>query len=111
MMRCARTPGPARALTWRPVMTALSDVTTPIVSYHHGDFSLGDLQEMKGVCRISVCIPARDEETTIGPIVESAIGAAAHIHIGPAPTARSTTKKVSVDLIDRDALRNLGSSS
>ena len=71
MLRCARTPGPARALTWRPVMTALSDVTTPIVSYHHGDFSLGALRAMKGVCSISVCIPARDEETTIGPIVET----------------------------------------
>ena len=58
--------------------------------------------------RWDLYIPAPDP---IGPIVESAIGAAAHIHVGPAPTARSTTKNASVDLLDRDALRNLGSSS
>jgi len=52
-------------------MTALSDVTMPIASYHHGDFSLVELRSMKQVSRISVCIPARDEESTIGPIVET----------------------------------------
>jgi glucosyl-3-phosphoglycerate synthase len=52
-------------------MTALSDVSMPIVSYHHGEFALVELQAMKQGSSISVCIPARDEETTIGPIVES----------------------------------------
>jgi glucosyl-3-phosphoglycerate synthase len=50
-------------------MAALSDVTTPIVTYHHGDFPLAELRAMKKNHRVSVCIPARDEEATVGPIV------------------------------------------
>ncbi|MGA3214734.1 MAG: glucosyl-3-phosphoglycerate synthase [Acidimicrobiales bacterium] len=52
-------------------MAALSDVTTPIASYHHGDFPVVELQAMKRDRRVSVCIPARDEEATVVPIVES----------------------------------------
>ncbi|MGA3354378.1 MAG: glucosyl-3-phosphoglycerate synthase [Acidimicrobiales bacterium] len=51
-------------------MAALSDVTTPIATYHHGEFALADLREMKKDQRVSVCIPARDEESTVGAIVE-----------------------------------------
>jgi glucosyl-3-phosphoglycerate synthase len=51
-------------------MAALSEVTTPITSYHHGDFPLGELVAMKKGHRVSVCIPARNEEATLGPIVE-----------------------------------------
>ena len=61
----------SRALTWLAVMTTLSDVAIPIVSYHHRDFLLADLQSLKHDSRVSVCIPARDEETTLGPIVET----------------------------------------
>ena len=64
-------PEPAQPLTWLAVMTTLSDVAIPIVSYHHRDFLLADLQSLKHDSRVSVCIPARDEETTIGPIVDS----------------------------------------
>jgi glucosyl-3-phosphoglycerate synthase len=52
-------------------MSALSDVTTPIASYDHGDFPLARLQAMKQDRRISVCIAARDEAATVGPIVET----------------------------------------
>jgi glucosyl-3-phosphoglycerate synthase len=51
-------------------MAALSEVTTPITTYHHGDFAISDLAEMKKDHRVSVCIPARDEAATLGPILE-----------------------------------------
>ena len=50
-------------------MAALSDVATPIVSYHYRDFPVGELRALKRDHRVSVCIPARDEETTVGEIV------------------------------------------
>ena len=59
-----------QGLTWRANMAALSKVTTPISTYHHHNFALSDLREMKKGHRVSVCIPARDEAATIGPIVE-----------------------------------------
>ena len=52
-------PGPSHALTWRPIMAALSDVTIPIASYHHRDFPIGQLRTMKKDTCVSVCIPAR----------------------------------------------------
>jgi glucosyl-3-phosphoglycerate synthase len=52
-------------------MPAVSEVTTPIASYHHGDFALAELCAAKRDMRVSVCIPARDEEATVGPIVEA----------------------------------------
>jgi len=52
-------------------MAAASDVTTPIASYHYGDFPLEDLKAMKQDRRISVCIPAHDEEATVGAIVRT----------------------------------------
>lgn len=64
-------PAPAsKALTWHPTMAAVPDVAMRIVSYHHGDFPIGELRAMKEDRRVSVCIPARDEEATVGPIVE-----------------------------------------
>jgi glucosyl-3-phosphoglycerate synthase len=51
-------------------MAALSDLTSPILSYHHADFLVAELQATKRKLRVSVCIPARDEEATVGPIVE-----------------------------------------
>jgi glucosyl-3-phosphoglycerate synthase len=38
-------------------------------TFHSGDFPLESLRHAKGGRFISVCIPARDEEATIGPIV------------------------------------------
>jgi glucosyl-3-phosphoglycerate synthase len=43
----------------------------PIRTYHHRQFPAGELVGRKAGRRISVCVPARDEEATIGPIVES----------------------------------------
>jgi glucosyl-3-phosphoglycerate synthase len=40
-----------------------------IGTYHHGDWEVADLVAAKGRSRVLVCIPARDEERTIGPIV------------------------------------------
>jgi len=42
-----------------------------IASYHHADFPLAKLCALKRGRSISVCIPARDEEATVGPIVET----------------------------------------
>jgi len=61
----------AQVLTWLSTMAAASDVTTPIASYHHGDFSIADLKATKNGKRITVCIPAHDEEATVGAIVET----------------------------------------
>ena len=39
-------------------------------SLHHTDHSIGDLLARKGATTVSVCLPARDEAATVGPIVE-----------------------------------------
>jgi glucosyl-3-phosphoglycerate synthase len=50
-------------------MVAVHDLTTPIASYRHDAFRAHELRSVKGDRRISVCIPARDEEATLGQIV------------------------------------------
>lgn len=50
-------------------MAAIFDSTTPVATYHHRDFSLEQLCALKGAHRISVCIPARNEQATIFDIV------------------------------------------
>jgi glucosyl-3-phosphoglycerate synthase len=42
-----------------------------IATFDHSDFPLSLLLERKGSQRVSVCIPARDESATVGPIVAS----------------------------------------
>lgn len=42
----------------------------PIRSFHHSDRSVGDILAAKGARTVSVCLPARNEEPTIGAIVE-----------------------------------------
>lgn len=42
-------------------------------TFHHEDFEVDDLVAAKGSQTISVCLPARDEEATIEPIVASII--------------------------------------
>ncbi|MEL7210613.1 MAG: glycosyltransferase, partial [Actinomycetota bacterium] len=37
--------------------------------FHHGDFSAAQLAADKGETTVSVCLPARDEADTVGPIV------------------------------------------
>ena len=46
-----------------------------IRTFHHEDFDAGDLAAAKRVdgTRVSVCIPARDEAATIGPIVRTIV--------------------------------------
>jgi glucosyl-3-phosphoglycerate synthase len=39
--------------------------------FHHGDFDAGALARVRAGRTISVCLPARDEEKTVGAIVES----------------------------------------
>ncbi len=41
--------------------------------YEHSRFETGALTEVKGDRRVSVCIPARNEAQTIGPIVEAVV--------------------------------------
>lgn len=38
---------------------------------HHSEFDAADLAQRKGGLRISVCLPARDEESTVGEIVST----------------------------------------
>lgn len=38
-------------------------------SSHHTDHRIGDLLSRKGTTTVSVCLPARDEAATVGPIV------------------------------------------
>ncbi|HSL59013.1 MAG TPA: glycosyltransferase, partial [Acidimicrobiales bacterium] len=43
---------------------------TPVIrTFHHDEFAPEDLAAAKGDQRVSVCIPARDEEATVGLIV------------------------------------------
>jgi glucosyl-3-phosphoglycerate synthase len=39
-------------------------------TFHHADFDAAGLVEAKGELTISVCLPAHDEQDTVGPIVE-----------------------------------------
>src|SRR5690606_2796020 len=50
--------------------------TTPIrqpviASFHHRDFRLPALVDAKGDLTVSVCVPARDEEATVGRVVRT----------------------------------------
>ena len=45
--------------------------SAPPPTYHHRDFALEDLVAAKGDLTVSVCLPARDEEATVGAIVET----------------------------------------
>ncbi|HVA03858.1 MAG TPA: glucosyl-3-phosphoglycerate synthase [Acidimicrobiales bacterium] len=40
-------------------------------SFHHGDFALADLVAARAGRRVAVCLPARNEAATLGPIVSS----------------------------------------
>jgi glucosyl-3-phosphoglycerate synthase len=42
-------------------------------SYHHGDFPLARVLPAKGKRTVSVCIPARDEESTVGSVVRAVV--------------------------------------
>jgi glucosyl-3-phosphoglycerate synthase len=44
-------------------------VTTAIRSFHHGDFDAAGLAAARRGRRVTVCLPARDEAATVGPIV------------------------------------------
>ncbi|MHB1509858.1 MAG: glucosyl-3-phosphoglycerate synthase [Acidimicrobiales bacterium] len=51
------------------VIDAALPAAPSVVTYHHSDWLLGDLVAAKASSRVVVCIPARDEVRTIGPIV------------------------------------------
>ncbi len=50
-------------------MAAVPSALPP--TFHHQDFTVDDLVDAKGPTRVSVCLPARDEAATVGPIVEA----------------------------------------
>jgi glucosyl-3-phosphoglycerate synthase len=52
-----------------PTIAAPDRSATPIASRHYRDYRLRHLVEAKGDQVVSLCIPAHDEEETIGPIV------------------------------------------
>lgn len=41
--------------------------------FHHDDYSAGALAAAKGTRRVTVCLPARDEEATVGAIVSTIV--------------------------------------
>lgn len=45
-------------------------VGRPDLEFHHSQFGLRQLADARSGVRVSVCIPARDEERTVAPIVE-----------------------------------------
>jgi len=45
----------------------------PIRSFHHADRSIDEMLAAKGATTVSVCLPARNEEATVGEIVTSLI--------------------------------------
>lgn len=45
----------------------------PLPAFHHGQFSAGELVLSKGGRRVTVCLPARDEEATVGSIVATIV--------------------------------------
>ena len=50
-------------------MAAVTSASPP--AFHHRDFTVDDLVAAKGDLTISVCLPARDEESTVGAIVDA----------------------------------------
>ena len=55
------------------VSTPLSSPGAPatIREFHHREFPLDRILEHKGTTKVSVCLPARDESSTVGPIVST----------------------------------------
>lgn len=53
----------------RPAATLLGVAT--LLHTHHGDFRAADVAAAKGDRTVAVCLPARDEEATVGTIVET----------------------------------------
>lgn len=54
-----------------PAMPSLATLDcAPIRSFHHADHSIDELLASKGATTVSVCLPARDEEETVGSIVD-----------------------------------------
>lgn len=47
--------------------------TPPIRSFHHADRTLDELLAAKGPTTVSVCLPARNEEATVGAIVTTLV--------------------------------------
>ena len=47
---------------------------SPIMDVHHRSFTAGGLAAAKGKRRITVCLPARDEQATVGAIVRTIVG-------------------------------------
>ncbi len=50
-------------------MSAVGRKTTPIATFDHRRFNVGHLVDAKRGRAVSVCLPARDEESTVGDIV------------------------------------------
>lgn len=45
--------------------------SSPIRAFHHSEFPVDRILEAKGSTTVSVCLPARDEASTVGPIVRA----------------------------------------
>lgn len=50
-----------------------AEVSSSIRSYHHGEFPTEVLRQAKGSQTVAVCLPARNEATTVGDIVSTII--------------------------------------
>jgi len=67
-----------------PVDAAASQASPDAHVFCADDFDLGSLCARKGDIKVSVCLPARNEESTVGPIVETIVS-----HFMPGPDAVS----------------------
>ena len=54
-----------------PAPSVSADVVPRIREFHHSDFPLDCILDHKGTTKVSVCLPARDEASTVGPIVHT----------------------------------------
>lgn len=52
----------------------------PLPAFHHGDFTAAGLAATKGGRRVTVCLPARDEEATVGAIVATIVSVLVEDH-------------------------------
>lgn len=65
--------GPGGPPAAPPGRTGKTLEVSRIRRYGHGDFDLASLLEAKGDLTVSVCLPARDEEATVGRIVADVV--------------------------------------
>jgi glucosyl-3-phosphoglycerate synthase len=63
---------PSTEVPYPPATPRWDDLGVP-TTYHHGEFPAGKVLAAKGERTVSVCIPARDEGSTVGSVVRAVV--------------------------------------